>query len=317
VGSAVGLCTRLVDQPAQPPVDEPQLQWWRVLEMGTRLLVLAILVVARAATTTVEVFNFEFEPTSVSVNLGDTIEFSITSGTHSLASGNCSASPPLVWSSPSITTPGTFNLTINATNGFVAPGTYEYHDGLNLCLMGSGVIQLLAPSVTGTEATTAPATSTSAATTQVASTETTTASTTQATSTETATAAATTQVASTETTAASTTQATSTETTTAAATTQVASTETTAATTAATETTGSCVPVGCIPEDLQRSAANEIDAFDLNIFLANWGPCVPDTFAFCTIPCGPDFNRDGLVNSLDLVNLLTSWGAVPACKRNH
>ena len=39
--------------------------------------------------------------------------------------------------------------------------------------------------------------------------------------------------------------------------------------------------------------------FSLIILLSNWGPCVG---------CEVDLNGDGVVNTIDLVQLLSTWG---------
>jgi hypothetical protein len=49
-----------------------------------------------------------------------------------------------------------------------------------------------------------------------------------------------------------------------------------------------------------------VNAIDLAILLASWGPCAdpdPQT-GFCIA----DFNSDGEVNAADLARLLSAWG---------
>jgi hypothetical protein len=55
------------------------------------------------------------------------------------------------------------------------------------------------------------------------------------------------------------------------------------------------------PEDLNNDGV--VDAADLAIVLAAWGPCPA-----LPAPCPADFNGDGFVDAADLAQLLAAWG---------
>lgn len=55
------------------------------------------------------------------------------------------------------------------------------------------------------------------------------------------------------------------------------------------------------PEDLNGDGV--VDAGDLAVVLAAWGPCPA-----LPAPCPADFNGDGVVDAADLAQLLAAWG---------
>ncbi|MCH2162247.1 MAG: hypothetical protein MK085_10285, partial [Phycisphaerales bacterium] len=55
------------------------------------------------------------------------------------------------------------------------------------------------------------------------------------------------------------------------------------------------------PCDADLNGDNVVDATDLGIFLAYWGPK----------PHGGDFNNDGVANAADLGIMLAAWGECP------
>lgn len=76
-----------------------------------------------AATKTVDIHNFSFSPSTVTINQGDSVRWVWVEGMHSTTSGTCSGgtcTPNGVWSSP-IQSDGEFTFT------FQTPGTYPYY----------------------------------------------------------------------------------------------------------------------------------------------------------------------------------------------
>lgn len=64
--------------------------------------------------------------------------------------------------------------------------------------------------------------------------------------------------------------------------------------------TGQCVQVNPCPWDLNDDGI--VNVVDLLIVIGSWGPCAG---------CLADFNLDGLVNVLDLLALIGNWGLCP------
>lgn len=55
------------------------------------------------------------------------------------------------------------------------------------------------------------------------------------------------------------------------------------------------------PQDIDGD--HSVNVIDLLRVLTAWGAC--------SVPCEADINRDGMVNTVDLLNLLTNWGSCP------
>lgn len=92
---------------------------------------------APAKTYQVEVNDFAFTPKSLTVKVGDTVEWKFTEGTHSVTSGKSCTSDGR-FDTGEKDSPGTFRRT------FEAPGTFDYYCAVRKhCSMGQvGVVEV-------------------------------------------------------------------------------------------------------------------------------------------------------------------------------
>jgi plastocyanin len=97
-------------------------------------------------TVNVNISSFAFTPPSLTVNVGDTVMWTVTSGTHTTTSDTG------VWNSGNLSTGNTFSFT------FTSPGTFPYHCAIHTFMTAS--ITVAAPSPTPTDTPTNTATNT-------------------------------------------------------------------------------------------------------------------------------------------------------------
>jgi len=108
----------------------------RVLMLTAAALVLALPASSSAATTSVKIVSGAFQPATVTVGSGDTVEWTnTTAGTHQIVSDDG------IFASGALAPGKSFSFT------FKAAGKYPYHDGLHPLLKGSVTVNGPPPAV--------------------------------------------------------------------------------------------------------------------------------------------------------------------------